>query len=251
MRMFSFFHRTPKINVDCFISDPVIYKHTPIVRASKTIPEWWKKIKPSQVKFNWEEEQKPRGSEINMRNCQGFLDLYKKGAVVENWTDIQIKSTQENLAYYISYGMPPTPHPKSQIGDGFKHFHHLKFNSPWLLRERTNVDFLYIQAAWAHEDYSFRIMPGVLNFTNNRDTNVNTFFPAIDDEFIIPVGLPMTHIVPLTDKNVTFTNHLVDDTEYRMLKDYAAVSFKGWRSSLDLFKRNNERQGKCPFGFGD
>ena len=250
MRVFSFFHRTSTINVDCFTTDAVVYNHTPVVKASKTIPDWWKKLSPDRVSFDWDSETILQ-KDHNMRNCQGFLDLYKRGAVIENWTDVRIRSSEENVMYYFSHGAPPTPHPRTQVGEGFKHFHHLKFNSPWLLKESTGIHFLYMGAAWAHENYTFRIMPGVLNFAINSDTNINTFFPAVDDEYTIPVGLPMTHIVPLTEKDVTFTNHLVTDLEYRKVKTYATISFKGWRSSLELIKRNKDRKSKCPFGFGD
>lgn len=249
--MFSFFIRTPKVNVDCFTSDPSAFAYTPIVKASKTIPEWWKKLPPSQYIFNWDDKENPRGGHVNMRNCQGFLDFYKRGAVVENWSDIQIKTTHDDIAYYYSYGTAPTPHNRSQYGTGFKDYHHLKLNSPWILSEKTGIEFLYTAATWAQEDYHFRIVPGVLNFRSNHATNVNMLIPAVNNEFTIPVGLPLTHIIPLTEKNVTFTNHIVTDQELRKINHNPNVSFKGWKPSLSLLNRNKERKGKCPFGFGD
>ena len=58
--MFSFFHRTPTIHVDCFTYDVNVYENTPIVRTSKTMPDWWKELDAYKPDLKVEEDD-PKG----------------------------------------------------------------------------------------------------------------------------------------------------------------------------------------------
>ena len=96
--MFSFFHRTPTIHVDCFTSNNDAYKFTPVVPSVQSKPSWFNSIvRPGKTntKFQQYVINENGGIEFNnnfnnrtLRSCYGFLELYKKGFIVENWCDL-------------------------------------------------------------------------------------------------------------------------------------------------------------------
>lgn len=252
--MFSFFHRTPKIHLDCFTYDVNVYLNTPIVHASKTIPDWWKKLPSYKPIFGKTEELDHcivNHDDKSVKECYGIIELYKKGIVIESWCDISIKSYSANFNYYYSYGEKPQHHSKLQIGEGFPNYHHLKLLSPWLFSEKTGVKFVWIGAEWSLDRLNIKMLPAVINFDIVSFTNINFMFPCIENEFFIPIGQPLVHVIPITEKKLILKNHLVDKAEYDKKRiDSSFPSIYGWRKILQLRKRNKER-GTCPFGFGD
>ena len=250
--MFSFFHRTPEIHLDCFTCDPNVYLNTPIVHAGKTIPSWWKELptyKPSFIKTENDNHVFKRGQ--NAKDCYAIIELYKKGIVIENWSDISIKSNNEYFNYYFSSGPKPELHNVKQIGSGFPNHHHLKLTSPWRFVEKTGVKFLWFGAEWALDKLNIKMLPGILNFDIIAATHINFMFPKVNTEFIIPIGQPLVHLVPLSEKKLVIKNHLVDQVYFnKVLINSDTGSFYGWRKILKLRERNKKR-GTCPFAFGD
>lgn len=260
--MFSFFHRTPKLHVDCFTSDVNVYENTPIVRASKTIPDWWKELDTYKPDFT-EEEDRPdlpppipfhlrEMSKTTAKDCYAIIEFYKKGLVIESWTDMKLVSNPNHLHYIKSYGTEPERHERRQIGRGFPNHHHLKLVSPWLFKEKTGVQFVWVGASWALHNTDINVLPGVINFNVNNSTNINFVVPKRDAEYSINLGTPLCHIIPLSEKKLTFKNHLVSREEYNNIFTHSPnISFFGWKKVVEIRKRNQEREGKCPFGFGD
>lgn len=247
--MFSFFHRTNKIYLDCFTDIPQIFQQTPIVRASKVFPDWWKDLPTPKLNFNYDNtEYVSPSTDSNMRNCFGFLELYKRGIIIESWCDLHIKSSKEEIRYFYSNGKSPGSHNRSQWGEGFKNYHHLKLHSPWFFQEKTGINFLFFGAEWHLEDYDFKIVPGLIRYDLTAGTNVNMMIPAKDTEYFIPMGKPLVHIVPLSDKKIVLKNHLVTTEEFNRKAIQVGGSWHGWRSSIELIYRNRKRNSRCPFG---
>jgi hypothetical protein len=229
----------------------MVFENTPVVKSSKTLPDWWKQLPRSKIDFVETPDQLyvPNHKTIsNMRNCYGFLEFYKKGLVIENWTDLAIKITKDNYKYYCTTGERPAEHNREQYGKGFKNYHHIKLASPWHFKEKTGVQFLFVESSWSLEDYDFKIVPGVVNFTWNTGTNINIMLPKKDAEYVIPVGLPLMHIIPLSDKTLEHKNHLVTSDELDKIISHSQSSLFGWRKMVSLKKRNEERKSECPFG---
>jgi hypothetical protein len=227
--------------------------NVPIVRASKTIPQWFRELPNPELNFGKtdEHEYTIKSKNFNIKHCYGFLELFKKGIVIENWADISIKSDYENFNYYYSSGPQPEIHTRNQIGNGFSEYHHIKLVSPWRFIEKTGVKFLWFGAEWSLDKLNIKILPGVINFDIISGINVNFMFPRIDNEFVVEIGQPLVHLIPISDKKLVFKNHLVDNNEFQKLTiDSGHISFYGWKKVLELRKRNKKR-GTCPFGFGD
>ena len=254
--MFSFFHRTPEIHLDCFTCDNDVYMNTPIVKAGKTFPDWFKELPKAEHKFLIDEktENHFHKTNHNLKNCQGILELYKKGIVLESWCDYHMKMNMENLTphYWWSGNQKAIGfHTKEQIGNGFSNHHHMKLISPWFLREKTGIKFMWVGAEWALDKFNFKTLPAIISFDTQQETNVNIMYPYETKEFTIPIGNPLIHVIPLSEKILKFKNHLVKSNELnKIVTKTGRASFYGWKKVLELRNRNKKR-GTCPFGFGD
>ena len=249
--MFTFFHKKPVIHVDCFTYFETIYEMTPIVNTIKTVPDWWKNLKRYHTEVDHDNLNDFRKG-LNAKSCYGFLELYKRGLVIESWCDMSIIVTPQKFKFVSSYGMRPVEHPRSQIGEGFKNWQHIKLSSPWKLSEKTGVKFVWIATEWALDNYDFKILPGILDYRIQKATNVNIMLPSKNIEYRIDIGQPLVQIIPLQDdKRLEYKNHLIDKQEWDKKGEETISSFFGWRTSKKIRDRNDEREKKCPFGFGD
>lgn len=249
--MFHFFHRTPDIDLDCFTYSNETYMTTPIVKAGKAIPDWWQKLKPYSPTFYSTPENGyhlRKQDDMTARDCYAIIELYKKGIIVENWCDISFKLENGVYHYWASDNTaPPHDHDRKQLGGSFPNHYHIKLISPWAFREKSGVKFLWLGAEWSLDKLEIKVLPGVINFDIISPVNVNFMFPIRDGTFTIPVGNPLVHLVPLSEKNLKVHNHLVSKPEFdKIVLTSDKPSFYGWRKVIQLRKRNKER-GTCPF----
>lgn len=249
-KMFSFFHRTSKITLDCFTTEENIYNFTPIVKASKTIPDWWKKLPNYEFILKRDEKEIFVNDSIqNLKNCYGFLELFKNSITIRHWTDLYLEVDENDFSWFVMYGQSIETHSREQIGEGFKNYHHLKLSSPWVFREKEGIKFSWFGAEWNLDNYDFVILPGVVNFYINAHTNINMMIPKQKREYLIPAGLPLVNLIPLTEKKLILKNHLVTIEEFRKYQySPSARYFHGWRTAEKLFEKHDK---KCPFGFGE
>ena len=242
--MFTFFHRKPKVILDCFTADPHAYNYAPIVKASKTIPDWWK-VLPKSSKI----VTKTQTIHSNMKKCYGFVELFKRGLVLEHWTDMVIKVDETGYEYVCTTGKQPSEHSRETYSGSFNNHMHIKLNSPWAFREQTGAHFLYMAAEWSLDNYDFKIMPGVIEHKVNRASNVNIMIPKKSDPYqiYIPIGQPLLHIIPLDNIRVEHRMHLVTDSEMKKI-DMIPPKLTGFVELIKLVKRNEKRnKGRCPF----
>jgi hypothetical protein len=104
---------------------------------------------------------------------------------------------------------------------------------------------------WSQEDYNFRVVPGVVDYRLNGFTNVNIMIPIENNEYTVPAGVPLVHIIPLSDKRLKIKNHLISKQEYDMMSNHSTSFYEGWKSVKKLIRKNDTRETKCPFGFGE
>lgn len=261
--MFSFFHRTPRIHVDCFTADNTAYKFAPIVTANKAKPEWFEKITPPQPsntksKFYSIDENGMIGfnkdpSLRTLRSCPGFLELYKRGFIIESWCDMAFNVEEDNISYHYSNGKAIIMHKPGQIDPGFKEHYLLKLNSPWHITSKESLPCAVVGAEWSLEDYNFKVLPGMVDYQYHTSTNAFiTIRKNVKDQFFVPIGQPLLHFIPLTDKKVIIHNHIVTEEELQTKIYNVTGTTGGWRKTFQLVRRNQkrEKEGKCPFGFG-
>lgn len=210
--MFSFFHRTKTIHVDAFTTDLTIHKLTPISKATKAIPDWWKDL-PSFGHGNIDNNPSITGT--NMKRCYGFTELFKRGFVIPNWADIHFRIGKDGAGSFSTKNLPLF-HDSYQHEGAFQNHYVIKHVSPWILREKTGMPFMLFACEWNIYDRPFRILPGVPEYTLSGSSNVFFVFEKKEEpyEMFIETGLPLVHVIPLSQDNVKVHNHLVTQQEY-------------------------------------
>jgi hypothetical protein len=249
--MFTIFNKKKQTVVDCFTSDKIAYNVAPVVRSSKTIPDWWKTLKPVPKDIITDREGKLKQNVKNMKDCYGFRELYKRGVVLEHWADMHISVGPGGYKYIVSHGQMAEQHSPDQYNQAFQEFLHMKLMSPWFFKEKTGVKFLMIGAEYAVQYPNIKFLPGVLEFSTNSSTNINLMLARRETpyEFKILAGEPLVHIIPLNDDlDIKYACHLVSEEEFKKLNINGTV-FGGHKKLISLIDRNKERS-KCPFNFG-
>jgi len=247
--------------MDCFINDRYVYEQVPIVNAHKTFPKWWLDLPlchKREFDFSWIGKETSEGilnliqKNNNMKNCYGFLELYKRGAVVESWADLKFKVGLAGYKFFCSNLENPSEHNTSQRGNGFINYHHAKLQNPWLFETKEDVKFLLMPATWNMENFDFVVPSGILNFNITPVSHINIFIPKKKYEFDITIGQSLVHLIPLSDKKLIIHNHIITEPEYIKKHKGVRASFQGWRKKMELILRNKERkESKCPFKGND
>lgn len=210
--MFTFFFKKSKITLDCFTYIPEIEKLFPIIPAEERIPSFWKNI-PTTVKHMGP----MRGT---MKTCPGVSTLFKSGFIVQSWSDIWI-GIENNALRWLPEEMGEAHNPK-QWGDALKGFNHIKLVSPWRIKEKTGVNFLYTNCFWHDDQFKPVVVNGVVEYKYQHTTSVNMLIPKkmFPAELTIPAGKELAQVIPLSESDVNIKLHTVTPLEYERLNAY-------------------------------
>jgi hypothetical protein len=239
-----FFFKKPKLHIDAFISEDfkTTYELAPIDYARNFYPDWWRKL-----------EKPPLTStkkQTNAKRCASIIDTYKKGIIIPMWCDYKLKmnSAGQQISMYANDKAQIDNHPLIQR-KGFRESKlQLKHVSPWFIKCERNVFFNFNPDFMNLNREDFQIIPGMLEFYNQHGTNINFFIDNKEQEIDILFGDPLVHIVPLTEREIVLTNHLVTVEEHTKIIKNTKISFgPGY---LMRRKYSKEDKPKCPFGFG-
>jgi hypothetical protein len=231
------------INIDCFTSSQMVEQASPIQKASSYIPDWWKNLNSSVV-MNHPTTNRPY-SFPTMKTCYGFVELYRHGLVMPLWTDLELFIEPENYAYHAAdFTSSIERHGEHNWGHSYTNYYHMKLISPWMIREKSGVKFMFAPCVWSHLDQlsDIRVLPGIVNYKYQHFTNINWFVPKVNKRITLPLGTPMIHMLPLTDKKLNIKTHVVDEKEILNMKKFRNNRFVG---SFIRFMRTAE---KCPMG---
>jgi hypothetical protein len=230
-----------KITVDCFTHSTTVYDYFPILPATNHFPSWWTDLKkPTDLIPN-----------LNLKTCQGLIGIYQTAFTMRAWSDLAITAgpisdPKFNMRFAdgesvaVSHGADQW---SAWLSD--REWQHLKIISPWVIKSKSDTKFLMTDPMWNRtslKDYT--VLNGVLDFKYQVTSNINLMIPRHDlvyKEFLIPVGSPLVHLVPLTEKQVEFKSHLISKEEFER-KNTRVVSF------INNFKKNKKftKESECP-----
>lgn len=230
-----FFVKAAQITVDFFTSNSAVFAHARPAKAAQFIPNWWRQLpKPDYA---------PLGlmPSTSIKTCAGFTDLYGSGFIQPLWSDLNISISPtgayeykfadctSDIAQHEAHQFEGSP-----FSDGFVHF---KIHSPWVIASNSKTKWLFIPPVWNGLSIDdMYVAPGIVQsgFTN-VPLNINVFFRKRQTPVVhrLPFGLPITHIIPLSEKRVVPKYHLVSDEELNKRKYETAVS----RFFVNKFRR--------------
>ena len=182
------------------------------------MPEWFKQL-PATVPWKGIN----RGS---MKMCPGVTDYYKAGFILPAWRDFQIS---------VNSGIPNL-HPAEsgdihnpiQWGKGLDGYGHIKLVSPWRIKEKTGVKFLFTNSFWQKQKHHYFVPNGIVEYKYQVTTNVNLVVSknAFPNEFVINAGDPLVQCIPLSEQKIKIKTHVIDPIEFAKLDSYV-FSFSG------------------------
>ncbi len=245
-----FWFKKKEIVVDCFTVNPTIYTCNPIAPANNFFPAEWKSHpKFIRTKYHSDNTSNLEVDLPTIKKCIGFINLYNVGFMIPSWCDFGIEIREDGSYTYHNAGdLRIDQHPRFQVWDTlYKDYGHAKIGSPWLLKEKTGVQFSWHQCDWHKTDVidKFKIVSGVVDFKYQHQTNVNMFIKK-GSSVNFNAGEPLAHLIPISDSNVKIKNHLIDGIEM------SKIDFRPTQYSNQYRKMKNviENKSKCPFGFG-
>jgi hypothetical protein len=232
------------INIDCFLPEHYryAYEFSPIKMANKFFPEWIKNAKSAE--FNWDEMV----GKSSIKNCPGVADMYRNSFILPMWCDFALKHINGSFQYTFADGRSMgDAHNVAQRGAFRPDYLNFKLFSPWRIYCKEDINFL-VQGAYYNyiKPLDFEIPPGKVSYKFQSSSNVQMMIPPDKPNIFINQNDPLLHIIPLTEKNIQVTNHVVSDIEYGKKITYGLnLGFiKKYSRAKKLSEENNN---KCPF----
>ena len=215
-----------KIILECFTSNAGIYDLFPISLAKKHIPQWFKNIPSTHKQIN---EFGVKQDVSTLKRCDGFTKLYNSGWVMPLWSDMIIETSDDSFRYSNVHagineiddfgGGSIECHTTQQLGNEFDDYVHIKIIAPWVLREKTGVDFYFCANTWGIKQHwkDINILPGILNFKEQCNAHINMLVKK-NRRIELEHNTPLIYCIPLSEANLEIKNHLATDQEYKHLK---------------------------------
>lgn len=231
--LFKFLNK--QIHLDVFTYRKEVLEFFTLKPTNKLIPNWYKKI-PISESYDFYPSK-------TLKGCYGIREILNKGFTIPLWSDlaIDIKSEEGKIQYQFAdeessidfhnvEQWQTYADPKDNI--------HFKIVSPWKAKEKTGVQFLAMEFIWDKPSYNYKIVSGVTNFKQSHETHINGFFSlSQDSSFILPAEKPLIQFIPLSDKKIKYSYHLIDKKEF----------FDMGKQSTSYFNNSMVKIKKCPF----
>jgi hypothetical protein len=215
-----------KIVLDAFTFEPNVAELFPIQSSIKFMPSWWKNLPMEYFGTS------PYGAPYpisTIKRCPGVIELYKRSLTMPLWADVALASREDgSWAFHSEWkGTVVESHPREQYGPAFNNHIHLKFNSPWMIREKTGVHFCYNTPMWHEPDRwdQFFIAPGLIEFKYQRASHVNAFVGRTNRNMLLNAGDPLVQLIPMTEKTIEVRSHVVSEQEHKNLWNETNKSF--------------------------
>jgi hypothetical protein len=204
----------------------ILFKHapdsaflTPIVPASKALPEWWQKASV------FAEGERPFGPQ-HLKACMPLFDAMIQGYIIPLWSDVHVKvqpdeETGEQAPVFTwkgnnvvieqhapqqSYGIPLL---EKGIATGGRAF---KFINPWLIQTPKGYSTLFVTPL-NNGNSNFEMVSAIVA-TDVYKANINLPFVWTgpeDYEGVISQGTPLVQLIPF--KRDDFQHELRTFTE--------------------------------------
>jgi hypothetical protein len=245
-----FLFRNKKIVVDAFTNYAEVHQHFSIQRSTNHYPDWWKALpKTYETKtFHNVNIELP-----TTKTCVGIINYFKNSFTMPLWSDVVLQ-TEEDGSYVYEFSARNSlgieTHPKSQYGHEFDNYIHMKFLAPWVLTEKTGVNFLAAAPTWNLSQHlnDIHILPGIIDFKYQYAMHVNMFLPKKQNRIFLESEMPFLNLIPLTEKEVEFRTHLISNEEFVRKQNITGATTSFIRKYFKNKKRmETQNRSGCPF----
>lgn len=227
------FLRRNHIVLNCYTHDYNAFTNAKVDYAIKYVPEWWR-VTPKVV------DNYP-----TIKNCPGFIEYYKKGIVIPSWSEVEMTINEKGAPRVIEWRSASAQFSTngSHLPCQFQGFaqedgHNVKFESVWIIQSDQDASFLTSQAVWSNREWvqSLTMMPGVLNFKYQYNTNMNYLVTvgAEKKKFTLPALTPLMLLHPMSDKKVVLQHHLIDKPRWEAMSLGKRQLFLRWGADKEI-----------------
>ena len=210
--------------------------------AKKWIPEWWKKLPASRTESNLHTEGSPVPVS-SMKQCPAINEILKQGVIIPSWCELHLSCNpdgQLNQRVFPEH-TALLPHDEEDWNFHKPGYAHVKVGSPWLLKEETGVQFMWIKPEWHQKDpLAYWGVPGIIEY-KYQHALLNNVMVAFGSNVKIMTGDPWLQIIPLSDKPIEIECHLVSSEEMSRLNTTNISSVGSYAKSIHNRKRQEER----------
>lgn len=241
------FKKQPNINFHAALEG--LEKICPILKSSKHLPEWWKKIDKNEGCNVLSGIPSSPGS---VKKCPAITDFILNGFIMNLWTDLYIDPTtypDPTFEPALQYGPSITINVETSYSYRVpKHVvdeypHTIKIQSPWLA-ETTKGYSIYVTDPFYHFNKDFKIVPGIVDTDVYNIITLQVMLKR-SKPFVIPFGTPIAHILPFKREKLSFNVLPKSEKSDKMLQYSSLISFSRFSaSSLYNFIR---KKNSCPF----
>ena len=250
-----FFFKRKEIVVDCFTFMEAVALNFPIDRAIKFYPKEFKNLpKLTEIKHNQDPDSKLYIKVPTIKSCTGITDLYSNGLVLPAWDSFSIEMLDDNKysVYSKSSNVTGEWHHRGQYGEEiFPNSAHIKLLSPWMIKEKTGVKFVWMHPGWSNTSNTevATIAPAIVDYKYQFNTHVS-FFIRKGAIINYDIGDALAHIIPLSEDKIKIKIHVIEESKWHKERQ-AVEKFAHFNNHRKLKYPNFfEEQKKCPFGFG-
>ena len=232
--MLFFFKEKPvEITAYCRPGFNFANEFSPITPAKNLLPTWWKDTPSSS--FSWEE----RIGKNTVKSCPGIINTLTTGLIIPLWSDLALQYNDIEYAYNFSDKISSLDmHSEEESPGYYKDYWHFKITSPWLLE--TSVKLLYTQPTYLQETpYPFISPYGIVSPVKDlTGTNIFLFIRKEEQNsrLMLKQGLPLLHIIPLTDKKIKFSIKQISNEDFLRKSNIIGIrnrfNLKGLRNAL-------------------
>ena len=252
--MFDWLRRRDAIRVDAHTPNINAKELFFIRKASRMMPQWWSDL--------------PRYRDLhpmihNMRGCTGLLDYYRHSYVLLSWCDIFVDRTLQSTKTYdkepvadfkieiiTAVGEPVVHHLPHQYGGFIKQneWHHVKIPSPWYIEHQQPLKWVWSQPSWSLNEFmsDIIILPGIMDFSQQPETNINMLIRKAPGSFVIPANTPLVHMIPMTDRDIDLQCH-GPNPRLDVLTQRGPFTFRNRMRARLKIKKDLDKDGSCPF----
>ena len=190
-----------KLKIEWFTEVAGLPKVESVVPAIKAIPDWVKKIPMHSMETN-NPNQNPHRLHGTIKQCPGFIDLYKQSYVIPMWCDLKIKASRKGMHSKFSDTMyEMSIHPPEQLTDHLPpdrkddYIWIAKTLTPWRARTSPGWGMLQLPMQYEYNPDFFAAM-GIVHTDHFHELNIQLYIKH-DREFIITKGTPIAMYVPI------------------------------------------------------
>jgi len=223
--------------IEFFNSEPSIIDHFPIIESKDLKLKWVKKLREDFQKKAKEGNTNQPGF-MHITRCPGIFDLFRYGYIIPLHKDIIIKSNGKEFDAIL---------PSNVREEGHRFDIHLqtqktplmnyppwstdfivKIDTGWHVIAPKGIKFLQIPISYP-DTFNFTSTIGIFDPSISTQVNFQMFWNVKEkEEVIIPVGTPLGHLIPLSEKKYKMVQRIMNQRD----RDWVSKAESSYSSSF-------------------